>query len=234
MPGMVDRQGKTRRDDKESAEPGTPPYHSGIPIRALELEACIPSVEHTLDLIRDQYATRLHRLGHRNPAIQKLPCEWREGEPAAAPPPLPLHKRVNRNRESPPKTTRLQTLARSTYPPELGEKVNPFQSAPLRKTARDLGGRVSIDANEARVKKSEAVKEHEKRASKYEAPPEHLLCTRTARSWRTRSVRSAAWATEGRIPPGQRVHHTNWTNGIQVELVKMTRGGAHRRGSARH
>jgi hypothetical protein len=31
MPGMVDRQGKTRRDDKESAEPGTPPYHSGIP-----------------------------------------------------------------------------------------------------------------------------------------------------------------------------------------------------------
>ncbi|KAJ7884900.1 hypothetical protein B0H13DRAFT_2277925 [Mycena leptocephala] len=30
MPGMVERQGKTRRDDKESVEPGTPPYHSGI------------------------------------------------------------------------------------------------------------------------------------------------------------------------------------------------------------
>ncbi|KAF8148972.1 hypothetical protein K438DRAFT_1438013, partial [Mycena galopus ATCC 62051] len=59
------------------------------PIRALELEACIPPIEKTLDRIQEGYATRLHSLGHRNPVIQRLPPTWWEGEPAAAPPPLP-------------------------------------------------------------------------------------------------------------------------------------------------
>ncbi|KAK7021578.1 hypothetical protein R3P38DRAFT_2533439 [Favolaschia claudopus] len=104
------------------------------PIRALELEACIPHIEHTLDLVREQYAARLHKLGHRHPVIQRFPSKWRDGELAAAPQPLPPHKRVSRNRRSPPKTTRLQKLAKSTYHPERGEKVRPFQSAPWRKS----------------------------------------------------------------------------------------------------
>ncbi|KAF8177260.1 hypothetical protein K438DRAFT_1503005, partial [Mycena galopus ATCC 62051] len=39
------------------------------PIRALELEACIPPIEKTLDRIQEGYATQLHSLGHRNPVI---------------------------------------------------------------------------------------------------------------------------------------------------------------------
>jgi hypothetical protein len=59
------------------------------PIRALELEASIPPVAHTPDLIRERYPARLHRLGNRNPVLQRLSSDWRDGEPPAAPPHSP-------------------------------------------------------------------------------------------------------------------------------------------------
>ncbi|KAK7050343.1 hypothetical protein R3P38DRAFT_3173603 [Favolaschia claudopus] len=118
-------------------------------MQPLELEACISPVEHTLNLIRD---VRLHKLGHRNPM-------GREGEPAAAAPPLSPHKRVHKNRMTPPKT--LQKLVTSTYHPEQGEKERSFQSPAWRKTVhartkgtgfkdkREVSRRVRVKEREA-------------------------------------------------------------------------------------
>ncbi|KAJ6616143.1 hypothetical protein B0H10DRAFT_1949353 [Mycena sp. CBHHK59/15] len=93
----------------------------------------------------------------QEPRHPTTPERMARGEPAA-PPSSSTHKRVNKNRRTPPKTTRLQKLARSTYHPALGEKVHPFESAPWRRTVSDFGGQ---------VEKAEAAKAHEEK-------PEHL------------------------------------------------------------
>ncbi|KAJ6603949.1 hypothetical protein B0H10DRAFT_2314648 [Mycena sp. CBHHK59/15] len=103
----------------------------------------------------------------QEPRHPTTPERMARGRARSRPPPLPPHKRVNKNRRTPPKTTRLQKLARSTYHPALGEKVHPFESAPWRRTVSDFGGQVRINANEAKVEKAEAAKAHEEK-------PEHL------------------------------------------------------------
>lgn len=81
--------------------------------------------------------------------MQRLPCEWRDGKPAAAPP------------------TRLLELAKLTYHPERGEKIYPLRSAPWRKVVKGYGERVRIHANKEGIEKEAAVRA-------FETLPDHL------------------------------------------------------------
>lgn len=88
------------------------------PTRALEIESATPPIPFYLNLIKRNYATRMHKLPRTNPIIMRLPQIWRGYDPPDHAPPLPPNKKPRNPHSRPSKTksTRLQNIANLSDP----------------------------------------------------------------------------------------------------------------------
>ncbi|KZT68049.1 hypothetical protein DAEQUDRAFT_738966 [Daedalea quercina L-15889] len=107
---------------------GAYPKNITTQITALEIEAAIPPIRHHLNLVRDNAAIRLNKLGDFSPIIQRLPETWQRHRVDTPPPPCPTHRRVTARRRKPPASTRLNDLASLSDPQN--ERLEPLALPP--------------------------------------------------------------------------------------------------------
>lgn len=131
------------------------------PTAALELEASIPPVRHTLNQAVRAAGIRFNKLSGASPVVERLPDSWRSGNAPHTPPPLPPQKPRSRAAAELRKTTPLLHAAASTSPDD--ERIDPFAAAPWRRAAAEYNGRFTIANKKPTVKKDEAAKAHKAR-----------------------------------------------------------------------
>lgn len=93
------------------------------PSTVLEIESSIPPLKFQADLIKRRFAIRLNKLPTSNPILQRLPNEWRNGDPPSFPPPIPTSSMSKRKPAS-----SLKKIA--THTNHDHERIDPFFSPP--------------------------------------------------------------------------------------------------------
>lgn len=129
------------------------------PISALEVEASIAPIRHTLDQAVRQCALRFNKLSLSSPIVERLPDDWRQGQAPAVPPPLPPRKPGSRAKTELRKTTPLQATATHTNPQD--ERISPYMMPPWRRTAAAFGDRLKIRNKAGKMSKVEAARAHQ-------------------------------------------------------------------------
>ncbi|KAG5722051.1 hypothetical protein E4T56_gene6338 [Termitomyces sp. T112] len=143
------------------------------PTNALEIDMAIPPITITLDVILEGYANRMHKLKTTNPIVERLTEEWRKGNKATYPPPLPSRRKTRNKKKVKP--TQLEKITGLTYSPMEGESIDPFISPPWRKTAGDYGNRLTITGVPKECKKVEEAKKHNEKLKEMERDEDRIV-----------------------------------------------------------